>query len=306
MSRIYENAHNVIIWLGASTQEIDCLFKWMHQLNHQMAMVDSQNDKDVWKNQWMLLSWQSEGEPDSGPLQEGLVILLGREWFSRIWVIQEAALAKAAVITCGRNTINSQTFVMMPTLLRIRCNESIESRLEIMPGLLRRTSWWSSGPASQDLGRLLQRFGKSQSKDPRDTIYALLGLSKDAFTSRILRPDYQISLQEAIQRTVAYLMMQHFPERKEPFLDHGDMPIWNMDEFLSALKDLPSAVGRLMSSRKRSSAVVLPAPNPKRKKKNETSLGRIHKTSARSTQNIVEILRILRGGLPGDRAGKKA
>lgn len=281
MSRIYENAHNVIIWLGASTQEIDCLFKWMHHLNHQMAMVDSQNDKDVWKNQWMLLSWQSEGEPDSGPLQEGLVILLGREWFSRIWVIQEAALAKAAVVTCGRNTVNSQTFVMMPTLLDIRCDESIQSRLEIMPGLLRKTSWWSSGPDSQDLERLLQRFGKSKSKDPRDTIYALLGLSKDAFTSKILRPDYQISLQEAIQRTVAYLLIQRFPGRKEFFLRHENMPRWNMDEFMSALKDLPSAVGPRLS-------------NLKRKRTQKTSPGRIYKTSARSTENIIEILRIFR------------
>lgn len=285
MSRIYENAHNVIIWLGASTQEIDCLFKWMHHLNHQMTMVDCQRNKAVWKNQWMLIGWQSEGEADSRIMQEGLVDLLEREWFSRIWVIQEAALAKAAVITCGRSTVNSHTFVMMPTLLGIRCNENIQSRLEIMPGLLRRTSWWSSGPDSQDLGRLLQRFGKSKSKDPRDTIYALLGLSKNAFTSKILRPDYQISLQETIQRTVAYLLIQRFPGRKESFFNHEDMPRWNMDEFMSALKDLPSAVGPIVS-------------NLKRKKKYETSLGRIHKTSARSSQNIIEIMRILRGGLP--------
>lgn len=189
----------------------------------------------IWTQQWTLLNWQFKTEIHVSSTREGLQDLLGREWFTRIWVIQEAALAKAAIITCGHNTVNSRAFVVMPTILDIDCNENVRSRLEIMPGLLRRRSWWS-GPESQDLGMLLRKFGKSKAKDPRDIIYALLGLSKDAFESNSLRPNYQISVQEAIQHTVAYLLhksgnVKHYPCYKE-------MPIWSMDQFLSAMNDL--------------------------------------------------------------------
>lgn len=143
------------------------------------------------------------------------------------------------MITCGRNDVNSRTFVMMPTLLGIICGEEVQSRLEIMPGLLRKNSWWSE-PKSQDLGILLQKFARSKAKDPRDVIYALLGLSKDASASSTLRPNYEISLQEAIQHTVAYLLNQAGHVKQCP--DHKDMPTWNLDRFLSALELLPSEV----------------------------------------------------------------
>lgn len=231
MHRIYSNARNVIIWLGASTEDIDSLFYWMRCLDEQMVKVKYQHTMTTWRNQWKAL----RDQPGAGE-RKGLQSLLGREWFSRIWVIQEAALAKAAMITCGRNDVNSRTFVMMPTLLGIICNEEVQSRLEIMPGLLRKNSWWA-GPDFQDLGVLLQKFSRSKAKDPRDVIYALLGLSKDASTSNTLRPNYEISLQEAIQHTVAYLLNQSGHVKQYP--DHKDMPAWNLDRFLSTLKELP-------------------------------------------------------------------
>lgn len=200
--------------------------------------AESTHAEAVWKQQWRLLGWLYNREPYSRSIREGIRDLLGREWFSRIWVIQEAALAKAATITCGHNNISSQTFVVMPTLLHMSCNENVQSRLEIMPG--RKRSWWSSGPESQDLGMLLQKFGKSKTKDPRDTIYALLGLSNDAYASKILRPNYEISLQEAIQHTVVYLLVRSGYVKTYP--NHYDMPRWTMDQFLFALKDLPFQV----------------------------------------------------------------
>lgn len=239
MRRIYENAHNIIIWLGASDPDIDCLFYWMRHLDYQMLMGGCQHTMDTWTQQWEFLRWQFKKQIHISSIREGLQGLLGRKWFSRIWVIQEAALAKAAIVTCGRNTVDSRTFVIMPTILDIGCNENVQSRLEIMPGLLRKNSWWS-GPECQDLGMLLRKFGKSKAKDPRDIIYALLGLSKDAFESSSLRPNYQISIQEAIQHTVAYLLHQSGNVKSYPHCN--DMPIWTMGQFLSALKDLPFRV----------------------------------------------------------------
>lgn len=116
----------------------------------------------------------------------------------------------------------------------------MQSRLDIMPGPLRensrKKSWWSIAD-SQDLGILLQKFGKSKAKDPRDIIYALLGLSKDAFESNTLRPNYDISLEEAIQRTVSYLLNHSKYGRHYLDSDHTTMPRWDLDQLLSALKE---------------------------------------------------------------------
>lgn len=147
----------------------------------------------------------------------------------------EAALARAATLVCGRQSVDPGTFVMMTKSLGFfwLCDENVRSRLEILPGSLRKRSSWSTGPESQDLRTLIQRFAKSKAKDPRDMIYALLGLSKDAFTSKILRPDYQLGPQEVIQRTVAHIFIQsgHISSSSR----HSNMPTWDLDEFLAPL-----------------------------------------------------------------------
>lgn len=195
---------------------------------------------DTWKAQLRLLGPQFESEYNDFTLGNGLNDLLKREWFFRVWVIQEAALAKTAVITCGHNTVNSRAFVVMPELLYISCNESAQSRLDIMPGLLRQGSWRYE-PEFQDLGMLLQKFGRSKATDPRDIIYSLFGLCRDRSVSPDVRPDYDIPLQEVIQRTVAYLLSRS--REVDGYLgNYNDMPTWDMEEFLDALEDLPFEV----------------------------------------------------------------
>lgn len=148
-------------------------------------------------------------------------------------------LARSAVVACGRNSVNSRTFVAMPTILEIKCSENEQSRLEVMPGPFRSNaeSWWL-GPSSQDLETLLQRFGTSRATDPHDIIYALLGLSTDASTK--LRPDYEISLEDTVQHTMLYLL--HRRQYLQGFWDAADLPAWDIDQLLVALDDLPQHV----------------------------------------------------------------
>lgn len=223
-----------------------------------MLEVESSNEMEMWKYEWVFLGKECGTEFPSPIIKEGLQNLLRREWFSRIWVIQEAALAKAAIISSGRNNINSQTFSVMPKLLRISCNENVQSRLEVMPGLLRKISWWS-GPESQELDILLKKFGKSKAKDPRDIIYALLGLSEDAYTSDILRPDYQIDLQEAIQHTVFYILSLSERAKRHTSLTYHDLPKWNMGQFMLALDSLPGHVHKWIT---KEGCVFISVPEP--------------------------------------------
>lgn len=241
MRLIYQNAQRVIIWLGPSNSQIDCLFDWMTALDQQVLMISRPHTMSTWENQWLSIIWYLRGPYPSDDMREALIDLLQREWFSRIWVLQEAALAKSAMIVCGWNEVNSRTFVVMPSLLSINCDEGQQSRLDILPGVLRAKSWWNSG-SSKSLLTLLQKFGRSKASDRRDIIYALLGLSGDAHSSELLRPSYQISLEETIQQSVAYFMVQtHDLPKCAPV--HA-LPKWDIDEFLGSLVDLPFKVFR--------------------------------------------------------------
>lgn len=235
MRLIYQNAQTVIIWLGPSNGQIDCLFDSMAALDQQALTIPRPQTIRTWEYQWFWVILHLHGKPPPDKIRTALIELLRHKWFSRVWVLQEAALAKSAMITCGRNEVNSRAFVVMPSLLSVKCSAVQQSRLDILPGLLRAKSWWGES-SDKNLITLIQKFGKSEASDPRDIIYALLGLSGDTHSSDFLRPDYQISLDEAIQRSVTYFMIQtHDLPRHTPV--HA-LPKWNMDTFLNSLKDL--------------------------------------------------------------------
>lgn len=231
MRLVYQNAQRVIIWLGASNSQIDCLFDWMVTLDQQVLKLARPHTISTWENQWVSVVWHLRGRFPPDEIKEALGNLLRRDWFSRIWVLQEAALAKSAMITCGRNEVNSRALVVMPSLLSVSCSEGEQARLDILPGLLRAKAWFTSG--SNDLLTLLQKFGRSKASDLRDIIYALLGLSGDAHSSEDLRPNYEIDLEEAIQNCVAYLMRQKNDLPTQ--FSVQSLPKWSIDTFLDSL-----------------------------------------------------------------------
>lgn len=249
MRLVYQNAHDVIIWFGASSTHIDSLFEWMNRLDQHILNIPRPYTMSTWQNGWAWIVWHSNRTCPLAEITHALTRILGRQWFSRIWVLQEAAAAKSATIACGRNRVHSRTFVLMPLILNVKCREGQQARLELMPGILRGT--WDcfkhldriqSEPTPEssydrDLGLLLRKFGRSHASDPRDIIYALIGLCEDAYTSHILRPNYEISLQKVIQNTVAYLLIRSGDLHKGSYA--GVLPAWSLEEFLRALKDLP-------------------------------------------------------------------
>ncbi|KAK2613210.1 hypothetical protein N8I77_000137 [Diaporthe amygdali] len=241
MRLVYQNAQRVIVWLGVSNEQIDCLFDWMACLDQRVLTMARPHTISSWQLQWELVVRHPHKEVPYNVIRQALRDILRREWFSRIWVLQEGALAKSAMIICGRKGVSSRTFVVMPSVLNIDCHEGEQARLEILPGVLRANAWWSGGD-STELLTLLRKFGRSKSGDPHDLIYALLGLSTDAYTSDLLRPNYQINLQETVQMSIAYLSM-----RSRDLPEHSPLqglPIWTIEEFLDALQDLTFHVFR--------------------------------------------------------------
>lgn len=204
MGRIYSGASTVIVWLGEESDDSDMAFKALE------AMSKDEN-----------LHWDSNLQPslDAKYLEyqyiQAVGRLLEREWWWRVWTVQERALAKQVVFVCGRRVFLGERLWKArwnaSNHLRGCCNShlrlSFESRLSDLLTRFEEISWldiYRKGKEPYDLIIYLNMFRQRQATDPRDRVYGLLGLdpNPDALT---LGPDYTKSTAEVYEATAIEL-----------------------------------------------------------------------------------------------------
>jgi ankyrin repeat protein len=232
MASIYNEAERVVIWLGPSTYDTDLIMNFMKKLEEESLRHNCNNWKlsnQGWANIWSFVQTGS-GASQMHRQCEGLKSLLARSWFKRVWILQEVANARVAEIVCGTKSVSARIFALTPLLAGIVPDHHCQAVLDIMPGPSRKSSWWTQ---KRDLQTLLAKFGKSEASDPRDVIYALLGMSSDVSSSDSLKANYEESVQKVIQDTAVFLL--RFPE--SVYSTYG-FPTWTLQEFLENLNSL--------------------------------------------------------------------
>ncbi|KAL8405165.1 hypothetical protein RB594_009892 [Gaeumannomyces avenae] len=175
MQRIYGQAERVLIWLGPATFESRLAMPYLLRVDQAVLRSGRRLDTpDVWRDEF---ERGREGDTTTAVVHHMLPALFESPWFRRVWVIQEAASAKAALVMYGHDAVPARTFAMLSTLPSIRIPEGARAALEVMPSPLKRleTSWWHGG---RDLLALLCKFQNYEATDPRDKVYALLGISE--------------------------------------------------------------------------------------------------------------------------------
>lgn len=240
MRRIYQNAQNVLIWLGPGGLGTDQLFKQMSKLDRRVLRRPRPRTFSTWRDEWghpSILIPQLCSETSPSVLKEALQDLLSREWFTRVWTIQEAAMARSARVFCGHEQVHSRTFVMMPELLDVTPTAEQQARLDIMPGLRRETSWFSRHQDTK-FRTLLERFRSSKATIPHDNVYALMGICNETYRSITFRPDYNINPEAAARNTLQFLLTESGMTDHGVFGSYGQYPGWDVGELLEALPDL--------------------------------------------------------------------
>jgi hypothetical protein len=217
MGSIYSKAKQVIIWLGEATYDTDYVMYHTQQLEKGGIKLWSVVAHDLRDAQRDLLV-------------EGLKSLLHRSWFKRVWIIQETGNAQTASIVCGSKSVSASIFALMPSLLRITPDPHCQSILDIMPGSVRNRSWWAE---KRDLHTMLIKFCKSEATEPRDQIYALLGISSDTRDTDLLKADYTKDLRDVVFDTTSFLLK--FNKLDPPICRFFD---WSLPEFLGKLDTL--------------------------------------------------------------------
>jgi len=181
MGQIYKRASRVIYWLGSPTSDTNHCLNALRLLEKKSRGVAR---KDWTREQWLDL-WKASCGSNRAQQREGLRELLGRPWFRRVWILQEVAHSHAAMVSCGKASVSARMFGMAGSLMELRPSQHCQAVLDMMPGPFRQASWFGG---NQDLHTLLERFGGSEATDPRDLVYALLGMTTDAIDH--IKPNY--------------------------------------------------------------------------------------------------------------------
>ncbi|RYP74040.1 hypothetical protein DL771_003229 [Monosporascus sp. 5C6A] len=234
MRDIYASAERVIIWLGEEDDETD--------------VFDS----------LPLLATQSHRQCIDAKPDQHLVDLVGRctgfffglvdrrTWFSRVWIIQELAMARQdPLVVCGRKSVSWSTLMKAWSFVaRATFTETGEVRRkgqqggsQELPGddLTGKNAEEPGGGDIEVLGKikidvldelyttirsqggeslrqLLMISRTSEATDPRDRIYALLGLLKpgslEAGSKDAITVDYRKPTSETYTDAMAYIFAQ--------------------------------------------------------------------------------------------------
>ena len=218
MKLIYSCASNVIVWLGehsvSSCHAMDLLCSASEQIDPYTWLSDRlkttfQSDKTQWK---------------------ALLALFKRDYWSRVWVVQETAVATDLDIVCGSRSCKWNVAVAAQNawmdFKAVAVSREEQDIIDSMEGFTRyeRTGISvtliprNNGPVPLSINRhnvslartstligLLQENWTALATDPRDRLFALLGLATDCQTPT-LSADYSLSQWEAYLRMMNFLL----------------------------------------------------------------------------------------------------
>ncbi|KAI1122277.1 heterokaryon incompatibility protein-domain-containing protein [Nemania abortiva] len=218
MREIFGRASQVVAWLGRASEHTVPAFRLLFglaDLYDTDADIAGQYVSHVVRHESFQGHWVALGE------------LLDREWWRRVWVIQEITLARKAVLLCGPYAADWER-VRKATAGFNSCMLYMGEILEatVPYGQPRRFSPFRRGAAGMRVFRQL-RFEKwerpylstakppskgaflclldiatdYQSKDKRDKVYAILGLSEELNGRQPLCADYTKSVCEVYMET---------------------------------------------------------------------------------------------------------
>ena len=198
MRSIYQNAESVAVWLGLENSKSSEAIRFSRDLaacNEEAAASALVQD------------------PARKEHLEALVVLFRRQYWWRIWVIQEVSCARDSIVYCGTDAITWRELNSVCDIFKAE-----EGHLRDL-FYNKPSSWWTlirGGPRSLQLSRyspdldapplleLLLSHKSKKSTDPKDKVYALIGIcsSRDTFGAI----DYSRSMRDIYTHTARHII----------------------------------------------------------------------------------------------------
>ncbi|KAF2965356.1 hypothetical protein GQX73_g8237 [Xylaria multiplex] len=212
MKAIYGGAERVIVYLGEQTGSTRILMESLTALQKTVSGSHWVSDDQRWQTAWGRVQNEIQFQHDHTAKEtqrEGLQELLERPWFRRVWILQEVAYARRVLIYCGTTAVRAQIFAMAPIILDVELSDHVAAVFELMPTFFGRAL---RKPRDGDILSVLLDFRRSQASDPRDKIFALLGLCEDQDIAKQIVPDYTLEERHIVGRIITYVMNGYYDQ----------------------------------------------------------------------------------------------
>lgn len=246
MRRIYQRATKVVAWLGPTSHKTDIAFHFLMEASSNRSEIENWFSKTL-TNPARLRSW------------EALYDLIDRDYWKRVWIIQEIFSATTLVVRCGYRSIWWSDFVFLIYMISrkfdlINTEEVRANRLENAEFLfmftallhksylpasiedLRKTEANGTGPPS--LVALLMTYRVSSCSNPCDKVFGVIGIAQQHDYPPMIKIDYSQSKQQVYVNTARYIIERgRYYEAGPlniicssfPHISDGSLPSWVPD-----------------------------------------------------------------------------
>jgi hypothetical protein len=265
MRPIYSQALSVIAWLGPSTATSDLAMQWIDyyggqafklgigttpdlQLRHILEILEAGEEKDQYTDQLGafvhdLKEQFSTANPRHAVLMSALAELFSRPYWERVWVVQELISASDPIFVCGKSKVTEGVLHHATRLLRnyrqhqllkhgsdmpVTNSESL-SIITINTRNAIRLLKFRRSAKSPPLIHLLRSFRDFQATDPRDKVFALIGIAGDTELQGIF-PDYSKPCEDV------------YTDLARTLIQNGYIELLSLCEFSKEVDGLPSWV----------------------------------------------------------------
>ncbi|KAH6031783.1 hypothetical protein HBI83_022120 [Parastagonospora nodorum] len=205
MAMIYGFAKRTIVWLGEETEGSDIALEAIRFAGNKRDSIFNDNNGS-----------SGRAGADEGYVRNAIASLLQREWFERIWVLQEVAAARHIVVVCGPTEIDGYALCLgLEQMGSTGDNATSYARarpvLALIQGAIFRSQIrsWESDMVALDicsLEELISMYSAHRTTHSHDKIYALLGMSTDDITRSGLLPDYSVPWEELMRRLLTFIL----------------------------------------------------------------------------------------------------
>jgi hypothetical protein len=215
MNTVYRSAEIVAIWLGIAADESDLAFEAMKEWK---AKFDILKEQCRGSDELAVTSISSDDSYFFGPCgskeQRTLDALrkIGRRpWWTRAWIVQESTIAHPSrtIIFCGDKSID---WACLRAALQITHHVTHYERsgmsVDYQDGMTIRLDAFRQDRekgASISLLRVLRLMRAYICEDPRDKVYAALGMAMDVDENDII-PDYRKTYPEVYTEVVKFFV----------------------------------------------------------------------------------------------------
>ena len=242
MRNIYKRAAKVVVWLGQASSSSDIAFSFLVTAASNRCGIED----------WMSKAWKS---PNVSVRWSAIHDIANRDYWRRVWIIQEIFFAQSIIVRCGFRTMRWADFILVFNMIiysphLISPLSSITGNREtnlMLGGILTKCHLPTSidhlrkkAENGEDLSLeiLLMTYRSSFCTDPRDKVYGIVGIAGQYEDQRALKIDYSMSKRETYIEAMRCVMERGKKSKEGPLniiccglpdFSDGSLPSWVPD-----------------------------------------------------------------------------